>query len=172
MLLSDWSRDMQKRERTFFLFFFFLFDDAYLRIHFFFFFSGWFLFFFSSSSSIYAIASLSFFGLSRLIKSHIRRAIQRELRDGAIPSRKLLLLLLLTEWLGKHKQKPLPTERNKNLFFGLLVFCRDRLLFLTSSSSRPTRIIISVKHADGSQFFEDRSKVVESKKTIKNNKQK
>lgn len=73
--------------------------------------------------------SLSLFGLSRLIKSHIRRAIQRELRDGAIPSRKLLLLLLLTEWLGKHKQKPLPTERKKNLFFSCWCFVGTAFFF-------------------------------------------
>lgn len=113
-----------------------------------------FYFFFSSSSSIYAIASLSLFGLSRLIKSHIRRAIQRELRDGAIPSRKLLLLLLLTEWLGKHKQKPLPTERKKETkIYFLGCWCFVGTAYFFTSSSRPTRIIISVKHADGSQFF-------------------
>ncbi len=102
-----------------------------------------FYFFFSSSSSIYAIASLSlFFGLSRLIKSHIRRAIQRELRDGAIPSRKLLLLLLLTEWLGKHKQKPLPTERNfgcwcfvGTAFFFFLLLLLDQLALLFPSNT-------------------------------------
>ena len=59
----------RRRKRSFILFF--LFDDAYLCIHFFFF-SYEDDFYFLYTHTIVSL-SLSLFGLSRLIKSHIRR---------------------------------------------------------------------------------------------------